>query len=329
MTPSLHLVLVTGGAGYIGSVVTEQLLRAGHRVRVLDRFSFGGGALLPLLHHPDLDIRTGDIRDQAAVTTAMIDVDTVVHLAAIVGDPACAKFPDEAMTVNRAGSELLCLAAMDAGVRRFIFASTCSNYGKMSDHDGYVDEQSPLGPISLYAELKVGFEQFLMAQSKSGFEPVCLRFATAYGMSGRPRFDLTVNEFTRELLLGRTLQIFGQQFWRPYCHVVDIASACRLAVEASTETVARQAINVGVTSENYQKKRLVELISDQIGDRAGKIEFVARQEDPRDYRVNFDKIERLLSFSAQWRVPDGIREIIAAISGGLVPDPDLPAYRNV
>lgn len=329
MAGTTHPILVTGGAGYIGSVLTEQLLRAGHRVRVFDRFSFGGAALLPFLNHPNLEIVAGDIRDQATTARAMDGVRAVVHLAAIVGDPACARFPDEAKTVNRDGSQILFSAARTAGVQRFIFASTCSNYGKMADHDGFVDECSPLRPISLYAELKVEFESFLLAQSAADIEPVCLRFATAYGLSGRPRFDLTVNEFTRELCLGRTLQVFGEQFWRPYCHVTDIARACRMAIDTDRAVVSHQAINVGDTSENYQKKQLVEMIGQIVGPSAGRVEFIKRQEDPRDYRVDFAKISRIFGYAIQKRVPDGIREIRQAITEGIIPNPDDPIYGNL
>src|SRR5512138_2889102 len=147
MTDVTKPVLVTGGAGYIGSVLTEQILHSGGRVRVLDRFSFGGASLLPFVNHPNLEIVAGDIRDSSTVRQAMQGVRAVIHLAAIVGDPACAKFPQEATAINRDGSQIVFEAARSAGVRRFVFASTCSNYGKMADHDGFVDESSLLRPI--------------------------------------------------------------------------------------------------------------------------------------------------------------------------------------
>jgi nucleoside-diphosphate-sugar epimerase len=238
------------------------------------------------------------------------------------------------MEVNKVASEMLCEKAVARKVERFIFASTCSNYGKTSSGavNGastiYVDEASPLNPVSLYAELKVGFEKYLLGLNRPDFAPTCLRFATAYGLSDRPRFDLTVNEFTRELLLGRELEVYGEQFWRPYCHVFDLARSCLIALEAEWLAIAYQAINVGDTSENYQKKTLVELILNQLPQMRGRVSYVQRDDDPRDYQVNCDKIHTRLGFSINKRVPEGIREIILAINSGLIENPDDSRYRN-
>ncbi|MBD3402374.1 NAD-dependent epimerase/dehydratase family protein [candidate division GN15 bacterium] len=322
------LVLVTGAAGYIGSALTGILLERGYRVRGLDNLMFGGTALLGWLTHERFEFVHGDIRDRAVVTEAMAGVGSVVHLAAIVGDPACREAPELARAVNGDGAELVCDRALSAGVRRFVFASTCSNYGKMPDPTGYVDETAALNPISLYAELKVAFEQRLLGLGRPDVEPVCLRFATVYGLSPRPRFDLTVNEFTRDLTLGRRLEIYGEKFWRPYCHVHDLARACVMAIEAPSELVAYEAFNVGDTRENYQKQGLVELILEQLPDQGDMVAYVSRDEDPRDYRVRFGKIRETIGFTISRRVPDGIREIISAIRTGLVLEPDHPRYSN-
>ena len=322
------MILVTGGAGYIGSVLVARLLEGGYRVRVLDNLSHGGNSLLPFLSHGGFEFVKGDIREEGDVDSVLDSVDSVIHLAAIVGDLSCSKYPDLAVEVNEQGSQRLCRLAIQHGIRRFVFASTCSNYGRMPDTDGFVDETSPLNPISHYARLKVGFEQYLLGLNQPGFEPVCLRFATAYGLSPRPRFDLTVNEFTRELLLGRRLEIYGEQFWRPYCHTYDLAGACLAAVAAAPEHVAQQAFNVGDTSENYQKKSLVELIVGELPESASKVHYVRRDEDPRDYRVRCDKIKRSLGFEVTCRVPDGIREIIRAVRLGLIRNPDDAYYVN-
>ncbi len=171
MTNSIKTILVTGGAGYIGSVLTGLLLARGYTVRVLDKLTFGGTSLLPHLPSPNFEFVKGDICREPDVLTALSGIDAVVHLAAIVGDPACAKFPDEAKRTNKDGSELLSRLAIENGVERFVFASTCSNYGKMDDPDGFVDESSPLRPVSLYAELKVGFEKHLMNLVPAGLHP--------------------------------------------------------------------------------------------------------------------------------------------------------------
>jgi nucleoside-diphosphate-sugar epimerase len=320
---------VTGGAGYIGSVLVGQLLTGGYTVRTIDKLAFGGDGLEGYVSHPKFTLVEGDICDRESLTEALPGVGTVVHLAAIVGDPACKKYPEEAIRTNKVGSELLGRMSLESGVGRFIFASTCSNYGKMPDPDGFVDETSPLAPISLYAELKVNFEKYLMNLRQDGFSPVCLRFATAYGLSPRPRFDLTVNEFTRDLALGKKLEIYGEQFWRPYCHTTDLARAILLAIEADTSDIALETFNVGDTSENYQKKTLVEMILSELPQARDKVHFVPREEDPRDYRVNFDKIKNRLGFTAKKRVIEGIREYIAAIEDGSIPDPESRRYSNI
>ncbi len=321
--------MVTGGAGYIGSQVVTLLLARGYRVRVLDKLVYGGEALLPFASSPQLDLRVADMRDRSQLETFLENIAGIIHLAAIVGDPSCAKQPDLARAVNRDAAQTLCDLAVKHKVPRFIFASTCSNYGKMRDPNGYVDENSELHPVSLYAELKVGFEKYLTEHRSGEFSPVCLRFATAFGLSGRMRFDLTVNEFTRDLTLGRKLEIFGERFWRPYCHVSDLARACCAALEADDEVVAGQAFNVGDTGENYQKQMLAEAIGKQVGEVGHLVSYIQKAEDPRDYRVNFSRIKEKLGFQVCRKVPDGIAEIVSALRTGLIQEPDNPRYRNV
>jgi nucleoside-diphosphate-sugar epimerase len=258
----------------------------------------------------------------------MEGIDCVAHLAAIVGDPACAKQPDLARSTNLEGSKILYNMANAAGVSKFVFASTCSNYGKMEDPDTFVTEESALAPVSLYAETKVGVEQFLLSQPHTNTtKPTCLRFSTVYGLSLRPRFDLTVNEFAKELALGRELVIFGEQFWRPYCHVYDLARSVVKVIEAPAETVSFEVFNVGDTSENYQKKMIVEEVQKMIPD--AKIKYVSKNEDPRDYRVAFEKIKNKLGFDVMFKVPDGIAQIIKVLEDGFILNPDDNKYKNV
>ncbi len=321
-------ILVTGGAGYIGSVLTRQLLEKGYTVRVLDNLMYGGEPIIDLLNYPNFEFVKGDIRAEADVRNAMKDVDAVAHLAAIVGDPACAKQPELASSTNLEGSKLLYTIANEMGAERFVFASTCSNYGKMDDPDAYVNEESKLAPVSLYAETKVAVEQFLLSQPKENkCKPTCLRFSTVYGLSQRPRFDLTVNEFTKELALGRELLVFGEQFWRPYCHVYDLARSVVSVIEAPEDVVAFDVFNVGDTGENYQKKMIIDEVIKVLPD--SKVKYVTKNEDPRDYRVSFDKINKKLGFKLMFKVPDGIRQIAKVLDDGFILNPDDSKYKNV
>lgn len=321
-------VLVTGGAGYIGSVLVRLLLAEGYYVRVLDNLSFGGESIVELLNNDKFDFVKGDIRDKNDLLIAMKDIDYVAHLASIVGDPACAINPELTKDINVNGAKLTYETANELGVKKFIFASTCSNYGKMSDPEVFVDEESELSPVSLYAETKVEFEKYLLTQNKENItKPTCLRFSTVYGLSPRVRFDLTVNEFTKELALGRELVVFGEQFWRPYCHVVDLSRGVFAVLEAEEEKVAFDVFNVGDTSENYQKQMIVDEIKKQLPD--SNIKYVKKDEDPRDYRVSFEKIKNELGFKITKTVPDGISQFIQVVQDGFIDNPDDQKYKNI
>ena len=190
--------------------------------------------------------------------------------------------------MNHAASVNLLEEASKAGAARFIFASTCSNYGRMSDPTGYVDETAELRPVSLYAESKVAVERAILEDGAApGVCATSLRFATLYGVSPRMRFDLTVNEFTMELMTKKELVVFGEQFWRPYVHISDAALAIQACLDAPVDKVNRQVFNVGSTDSNYQKQQLVEMILPLAPGSA--VEYVHRDEDPRDYRVSFRK----------------------------------------
>lgn len=324
-------VAVVGGAGYVGTPLVHLLLQRGFRVTVIDSLVYGAESLLGVWHHPDFRFDKADITNPDDIRRSIAEggFDTIVHLAAIVGDPACAKNPELAIRVNRDASRSLLELAIEHQVERFVFASTCSNYGKMADADGFVDEESPLAPVSLYAELKVAFEKALLSErgSNASFSPTALRFATVYGVSPRMRFDLTVNEFTRDLAAGRKLDIFGPRFWRPYCHVCDFAHAMLMVIEADRDQVAGNVYNVGATEENYTKQMIVDAIL--ATDPPGEVRYVDKNEDPRDYRVNFDKIKSELGFAISRTVSDGIREIRAALDAGVFRDPFDARYSNV
>ncbi len=319
--------LVTGGTGYVGMKVVEELQAAGRDVRVLDVILHGQEDLAADQRQAGVDLVVADIRDDEARRAALEGVDEVVHLAAIVGDPACALDPERSHDVNVKATQSLLADARAAGVEKLVFASTCSNYGRMDDPNVPITEDGVLAPVSLYAEQKVGMEQAILSDEFAELQPTCLRFATVYGAAPRMRFDLTVNEFTRDLWADRDLEVFGEQFWRPYIHVADAGRAVRTVLEAPREQTAGEVFNAGRSGENYTKQMLVEEIQRQVG--RGNISYVKRDEDPRDYKVSFDKIREVLGFETTLTVPDGIGEIAQALDEDRWPDPWGARYRNI
>lgn len=326
LTSERAVLLVTGGSGYVGALVAETLAAAGHRVRVIDSLLHGQTHVASLQSRAGIEHLRGDIRETGARAAALTDVSTVVHLAAIVGDPACARQPEISETVNVGATKALLDDARICGVQRFVYASTCSNYGRMTDTTAAVDETAALAPVSLYAEQKVRSEMEVLGYGSPELATTCLRFATVYGVAPRMRFDLTVNEFTRDLWAGRQLHVFGEQFWRPYVHVRDAAKAVLLACGAPTDAVNGEVFNVGKSSENYRKIDIVALVRERIS--KGAVVFVHKDEDPRDYRVSFDKIRGILGFEPENTIRDGIAEVQGALDRNAFGDPFSPAYCN-
>jgi nucleoside-diphosphate-sugar epimerase len=315
-------VLVLGGAGYLGSVVVEQLVRRGFRVRVLDSFLYGEHSLDTVRAHPHCELVHGDVRDIGVVVQAMRGCDAVVHLAAIVGDSACEENKPLAMEVNRAATRMLADVAHGCGVGRFVFASSCSVYGAS---DGCLDEAAALRPLSLYAQTKVDSENILLAARAAGFAPVILRFGTLFGLSARMRFDLVVNLFVaRAATAGRISVLNGAQ-WRPFLHVRDAARAVIACLEAPHAAVSGEIFNVGSPALNLQIRALGEAVARAV---PGTALDASETDDRRNYRVSFEKIERALGFACEETLAAGIGEIYAAIRSGLLPDFTTGQYNN-
>lgn len=325
---STDRILVTGGAGYVGSVLVQELLASGHSVRVLDALVHGAQpSLLSVWGYPSFEFLSGDVRDATTVKSAVEGVGIVIHLAAVVGDPACERTPELAKQTNVEATSRLLDAASASGVRRFVFLSTCSNYGKMADPNAYVTEDSEVRPLSLYAETKVAAEGDVASRSTSTFQTCILRLATVYGVSPRMRFDLTVNQFTRDLCLAKPLVVYGEQYWRPYIHVRDAALALATVAFADPSLIGGKLFNAGTTSENYRKADLLRLLDLRFPN-ADTTVVPTTGEDPRDYRVNFDKIRSMLGFEAAYSVPNGMDEVAALVRSGLLLDPDDQRYTN-
>ena len=261
-----HSVLVVGGAGYVGSVLLTQLLDAGAQVRVLDALLYANGyAIQHLLDRERLVFVRGDYCDPATFAAAARGVSDVVLLASLVGDPICKKYPELARRINQDGAKRAIDALDGIGVERFVFASTCSNYG-IHDPGVLATEDSELNPQSLYAQTKIEVEKHLLDTARAArFAGTVLRVSTAYGMSPRMRFDLTVSQFARDLALGGRLEVYDPDTWRPYCHVRDISKAIVTVLSQPRERVAAEVFNVGDDSQQFTKRMIVEEVCKQLG----------------------------------------------------------------
>ena len=315
-------ILVIGGAGYIGSVLTRKLVLSKYNVKVLDLLIFGRDGISDLVSNNSVNLFVGDIRNKKIISDVLKEVDCVVHLAAIVGDPLCSKIPKAARQINELATKQIVDSCKKSGVQRFIFASTCSNYGSSL---GTVNENTPLESLSLYSETKVKSESYVLDSKEENFEPCILRFATAYGISPRMRFDLLVQEFIRDALIDKKISIFGPNHWRPLVHVDDIASACITAIENSSN-ISGEVYNVGDNEQNYTKKNLAELVQKHIP--SSTIEITESKQDLRSYKVSFDKIRNELNFKVSKTVEDGISEILNQINNNTL-DPQNGQFSNL
>ena len=313
MDGMIQRILLTGGAGYLGSVLARDLVSQGYDLVVADSLMYTTESLLGLTGEPSFECEIVDIRYPQLLHSVLDDIDAVIHLAAIVGDPACKRKEVQASETNLEATRALYEESCHRGVKRFIFASTCSNYG-VHDPDDLVDETGALHPLSLYAETKVSAEEFILEHQSNGTIPTILRFSTIYGLSHRNRFDLTINQFVKEALLDKQIEIWGKQYWRPYVHVKDACKAICSVLEAETSLISGQVFNVGEDSQNFQKETIAEIIGRIIP--GVKFTFVPLEDDPRSYRVSFKKIRDTLGFRIDHRLDDGIEEVRNAIVSG-------------
>lgn len=317
-------VLVIGGAGYIGSALLPQLLDGGYRVRLLDVFLFGQEPISEVADHEKLEVVNGDFRDGGVVLKAMENCDAVIHLGGIVGDPACNLDEHVTVDVNLVSTRTVADLARVAGIRRFIFASTCSVYGAC---DELLDERSRVEPVSLYGQTKQASEEVLLKMASADFSPVILRFATIYGFSGRTRFDLVINLMSAKAKLEGKIQVHGGDQWRPFVHVQDAARAIHVCLDSPIEAVENQIFNVGSDDQNHTIGQIAEMIADRVA--GTDVEVEADNTDARNYRVSFKKITRRLGYSPQWSIEDGIQQVLEAIASGKVTDYADPKYSNV
>ncbi len=312
-------VLIIGGGGYVGTAVTPLFLEAGFSVRCLDSFVYGHDrTVFGFLGQPGYEFMRGDLCDADTVRAALSDVDDVILLAGLVGDPITKTYPDASKAINDDGYRTVFDVLAESTVDRVIFVSTCSNYGLIPE-GAVADENWPLNPLSLYAKAKVAAELYLMeAAATLPYVPTILRFATAFGLSPRMRFDLTVSEFTRELAIGNELIVFDADTWRPYCHVRDFGRLLLKTLAAPKSIVHGTVFNAGGDTNNATKRSLVEAIAARIP--GAHITYEEHGGDPRNYRVNFAKVRSELEFEPAFSIDDGIDELMAALNQGFFKD---------
>jgi nucleoside-diphosphate-sugar epimerase len=335
---TIRHVLITGGAGYIGSLLTAELLRADHRVTVLDNLLFGGESLVPFIHHPNFHFVKADVTEPRAVKDALRAdhasnavwprPDAVVHLAAIVGFPACQAVGKQvAWRYNVDATKEVFEQAASQGAERFVFSSTYSNYGLAADN-GPVTEESPLNPQSLYAETKIAAEEYLLAQREAPAAPLVFRFATLYGISPRTRFDLIVNQFVLDAYTRRRLLIYQRGYSRSFVHVRDVVRGILLGLDAPLPKIRGQVYNLGAENGNYTKDQIVELVLKRMPETVVEYKDLTFGGDMRDISVSFVKIRDELGFETTLDVDDGVREVLFALKTGLIRNPLDDRYRN-
>lgn len=328
----LKHVLITGGAGYIGSLLTGELLRLGMKVTVIDDLIYGGESLMAYMAHPNFHFMKANVIEPRAIRTNLRSdwekPTAIVHLAAIVGFPACQSVGRQvAWRYNVEATERIFDQAVQLGVKRVLYASSYSNYGLSTDGKP-VSETSPLTPQSLYAETKIAAERFLLAQGDSSCAPLIYRLATLYGLSPRPRFDLIINQFVLEAFTRRELLIYQRGYSRSFIHIQDAIRGFILGLQAADEKVRCQIYNLGSNEGNYTKDQIVELVLKRMPETVVTYKDMTFGGDMRDIAVSYEKIQGELGFTTRLTPEDGIREVHQALRTGLISNPHDQRYRN-
>lgn len=315
--------LLTGGGGYVGSILTRELLKKGMKVRILDKFLFGKESLFGISDHPNLEVMDGDIRHIEDLAIAAKNMDAVIHLAAIVGGAACDSDPELAIQVNREATKALVEICKHRKVKRLIFASTCSVYGTTKN---LANEKTRVNPLSLYAQSKVEAEKIILSHHDDKLVPCILRLSTIYGLSTRMRFDLVLNILTAKAVMERKIKIYGGNQWRPLIQIKDAANAFVACLEAEEELINEAVFNVGSNAQNFQMMELGQLVKRCVP--GTEMYHIADAVDKRTYRVSFDEIRETLNFKTKETPERSINEIKEALETGLICDYKNEKYYN-
>jgi nucleoside-diphosphate-sugar epimerase len=323
-------VVVTGGAGYVGSVLVPQLLAAGHKVRVIDLYWFGEHTLDAVKDHPGLEQIKGDIRDQELLKRAADGADVMLHLACVANDPCFELNSELSKSINFDAFEPLVKISKASGIGRFIYASTCSVYG-ISDAPE-VTEEHPLVPVTDYNKFKGLCEPILLAEQSPGFDGVVIRPATVCGYSPRQRLDLTVNILTNNAVNKGQITVFGGEQTRPNIHIQDIVDLYTELVDIPADKIAGETFNAGYQNRSVAEIAQIvrEIVSAEVPGRQDLEVVTTPSDDTRSYRISSEKIKRQLGYEPQHTIEEAVRDLIAAFSAGKLPNPmDDVHYYNV
>jgi len=321
-------VLVVGGAGYLGAVLVNRLLKDCYPVSIFDSFIYGKKSVEKYKNNSNVEIIEGDIRNIETVNSAMNNIGSVILLAAVVGDPASAKRPEQTVETNYLAAQMIASSCKLKKINRFIYASTCSVYGVGKD---ILDENAPLNPVSLYAKTKISSEESIMKLVDDNFAPTIMRMSTLYGYSPRMRFDLVVNTMTMTSFLEKQINVFGGEQWRPLLHLEDAADAYLKVLEADIDSVRGKIYNVGSEQQNFRIKDVaLQVITgiNQSPDNKIKMNIETTNTDARDYQVSFKKIQDELGFEVKHTIADASKEIYSKLNSKEIKDPKQKVYYN-
>jgi len=330
-------ILITGGAGYLGSALTASLLQHGDFVTVVDKLLHGGEQLLPFFSNRNFNFTRSDVTQSGSVRQAVEnahkagapELDAVIHLAAIVGFPACkAVGTDEAWRQNVESVQVAFEESDSLGAKRFFFSSTYSVYGIAVDGSP-VSEESELHPQSLYGETKIAAEKYLQERSvDSDCIPLIFRLSTLYGPSPRMRFDLIINQFVLEAYAKGELLIFQQNYSRSFVHIKDVIDGIRMGLDAPEEKIRGEIFNLGSENGNHTKDEIVQLICDVLPETKVRYDDISFSGDMRDVKVSFVKIRDTLDFRTKRQARDGIEDVLKILRSGIIEDPFSDRFRN-
>jgi len=319
-------ILVIGGAGYLGSVLCRKLLKKDYKVKVLDNLTYGDQGIKNLYNNANFELIKGDICSINNVVNSVKNVEAVIHLAALVGDPASSISPQKTLATNYHSTKMIVEIAKYYQINRFIFSSTCSVYGNNSSAKIDLKEESKLKPVSLYARTKIQSEQAIFEEVDDNFSPTIFRLATLYGLSPRMRFDLVINLLIAKAMIEREITIFGGSQWRPFLHVQDAADAFIKCIQAPINKIKGEVFNVGSKKLNCQLVQIGGKINKLIP--GAEMKILSKKVDKRDYKVNFTKINKILGFKTKHSIEDGVFEIKKLLEKNKVKDLYSPQYHN-